>query len=91
MKKILFFLLCTLFFAPSAAFCADASLDEMIGQMIIVGFNGNSVNARGFKNVIKDLNDGKISGIIFFEDNIKNPENLYKRWASSKNKFQKRI
>ena len=78
MKKILFFLLCTLFFAPSAAFCADASLDEMIGQMIIVGFNGNSVNARGFKNVIKDLNDGKISGIIFFEDNIKNPENLYK-------------
>ncbi len=78
MKKILFLLLFAAFINPGCVFAADASLDEMIGQMIILGFNGNNVNSKGFKNVVKDLNDGKISGVIFFEDNIKNPENLYK-------------
>jgi len=78
MKKILLLLLCAVFFAPGSAFAASPSLDEMIGQMIIVGFKGNSENSHGFKNVVKDLNDGKISGVVFFDDNIKNPESLYK-------------
>ena len=77
MKKILLLLLCAVFSAFIPVFSADASLDEMIGQMIILGFNGNRDSSRGFKDIIKDLNDGKISGVIFFEDNIKNPENLY--------------
>ncbi len=78
MKRILILLLCAIFFPSCTAFGAEVSLDEMIGQMIILGFNGNSVNSRGFKNIVKDLNSGKVSGVIFFEDNIKNPENLYK-------------
>lgn len=77
MKKILLILLCAYLFAfPGKAFCAETSLDEMIGQMIIIGFKGNSVNSRGFQKIIKDLDSGKISGVIFFEDNIKNPQNL---------------
>lgn len=78
MKKIPMLLFSFLLLCQCAVFGADTSLDEMIGQMIILGFKGNSVNSKGFKNVIKDLNNGKISGVIFFEDNIKSPENLHK-------------
>lgn len=78
MKKIFsLFLTIYLLFFSGQAFCAEASLDEMIGQMIIVGFKGNSTVSRGFKNVIKELNNGKISGVIFFEDNIKNKQSLF--------------
>lgn len=76
MKKILLFLLSALFLGYTPAFCAETSLDEMIGQMIILGFNGNSTLSKGFREVSNDLKEGRISGVIFFEDNIKNKENL---------------
>ena len=77
MKKIIITLICSLIFSVCPSYCAEASLDEMIGQMIIVGFKGNSQASHGFRQVVKDLNDGKISGVIFFEDNIKNPGALF--------------
>lgn len=76
MKKKIFLTCLLSLFVSLSAFGAEASLDEMIGQMIIVGFKGNSTVSKGFRNVIKDLEAGKISGVIFFEDNIKNPESL---------------
>lgn len=76
MKKKIFLTCLLSFFVSLSAFGAEASLDEMIGQMIIVGFKGNSTVSKGFRNVTKDLEAGKISGVIFFEDNIKNPETL---------------
>ena len=66
MKKILLFLLSALFLGYTPAFCAETSLDEMIGQMIILGFNGNSTLSKGFREVSNDLKEGRISGVIFF-------------------------
>ena len=82
MKKILVIILSFILFqVPS--FGAD--LDEMIGQMIIVGFNGDNVKSKEFKEVLKQVNDNKISGVIFFEDNIKNKEEFLKMTSALKN------
>ena len=51
-------------------------LDDKIGQMIIVGFNGNSVRSLGFKRVLKKIKKGEISGVILFSKNIKDKNSL---------------
>lgn len=75
-KKILPLFMFIMLFGCFPVFSAEASLDEMIGQMIILGFKGNSTLSKGFREVSNDLKEGKISGVIFFEDNIKNKEHL---------------
>ena len=80
MKKLL--LTALLFFMPPV-FAAD--LDEMIGQMLIVGFNGNTANSKGFKTVLKQIDNNEISGVIFFEDNIKNKNEFLKMTNAIKN------
>ncbi|MBQ4646164.1 MAG: glycoside hydrolase family 3 protein [Candidatus Gastranaerophilales bacterium] len=70
MKKIiLLFLLLT-----NMTFASD--LDFKIGQMIIIGFNGNSVNSFGFKKVLKQIKNNEISGVLLFSKNIKSKEDL---------------
>lgn len=81
MLKKIFITLLMLSCAP--AFACD--LDEMIGQMIIVGFNGNNINAKEFKKVLKQIDQNKISGVIFFEDNIKNKIEFLKMTNAIKN------
>ncbi len=76
MKKIILTLLSMALLCSPQAFSSETSLDEMIGQMIMVGFKGNSTLSKGFKDVVEDLNDGKITGVVFFEDNIKSPQAL---------------
>ncbi len=70
MRKILLFLL----FISACAFAVD--LDTKIGQMIIVGFKGDNVKSRGFKQVQKQLKKGEISGVILFSRNIKSKNDL---------------
>lgn len=62
-----------------------ADLNEMIGQMIIVGFVGDNVKSKGFKEVLKQVENNEISGVIFFEDNIKNKEEFLKMTSALKN------
>ncbi len=81
MKKFLLTLLLSFFMTP----CFAADIDEMIGQMIILGFNGNTVKSKGFKTVLKQVEAGEISGVIFFEDNIKNKEEFLKMTSALKN------
>ncbi len=76
MKKIILLMFLMVFSGTLPSFCAETSLDEMIGQMIILGFKGNSIHSKGFKEVANNLKEGKISGVIFFDDNIKNKEDL---------------
>ena len=78
MKKMLSLIAFITFFAAAPAFSAEASLDEMIGQMIILGFKGNSTLSKGFREVSNDLKKGKISGVIFFETILKKKEHLDK-------------
>ena len=84
MKKFLAILFGLLLFAfNNVSFAAD--VDEMVGQMIILGFNGNTVKSKGFKTVLEQVEKGEIGGVIFFEDNIKNKEEFLKMTTALKN------
>lgn len=72
MKKLLL----TFLLLSSFSFATD--LDYKIGQMIIVGFNGNSTNSFGYKKVLKQLKNNEISGVLLFSKNIKSKEDLIK-------------
>ncbi len=84
MKKILAALFVLIIFALNNASNA-ADVDEMIGQMIILGFRGNTVKSKGFKTVLNQVEKGEIGGVIFFEDNIKNKEEFLKMTTALKN------
>ena len=60
MRKLIlaFLLLCT------SAFAVD--LDTKIGQMILVGFNGDSVDSPHFQKVLEQSKNGEITGVILF-------------------------
>ena len=73
MKKFSLFLLSLILFTFQA-FALD--IEEKAGQMIIIGFNGDNVNSRGFKKVLKKVEKGEISGVILFKKNISSRENL---------------
>lgn len=84
MKKFLALIFCVIAFALNNTANA-ADIDEMIGQMIILGFNGNTVKSKGFKTVLNQVEKGEIGGVIFFEDNIKNKEEFLKMTTALKN------
>ena len=50
------------------AWAQSDSLDLMIGQMIMVGFNGT--RAVDDTLILSDIKDGYVGGIILFEKNI---------------------
>ena len=63
--------------AASACYCdravalSDRSTpDEMIGQMIIMGFWGSDPSSPGAQKITEWLKAGLIAGVIFFEDNL---------------------
>jgi beta-N-acetylhexosaminidase len=58
---------------PNPTKKADFTLDEKIGQMILVGINGRTALAVD-DSLRKEISDGKMGGIILFEKNI-TPEN----------------
>jgi beta-N-acetylhexosaminidase len=61
---VLFFLLVTLSLGAHAQ--QRDSLDLKIGQMILIGFPGTTVDAR----VLEEVRSGKVGSIIIFEKNI---------------------
>ena len=71
MKKIFIILSVFLF-----QFCFACDLDFKIGQMIIAGFDGNTIKSRGFKKTLKQIKNGEISGVIYFSKNIKSKNDL---------------
>lgn len=85
MKKFLLFIITVFLTLP----CFATDLDEMTGQMIIVGFNGDTVKSKGFQAVFKQVEKGEIGGVIFFEDNIKNKEEFLKMTSALKNSKSK--
>lgn len=46
------------------------NLKRMVGQMLIVGFNGTSAKSPGFLKVIADLEQGTVGGVLFLYHNI---------------------
>jgi len=64
---------------------SGSTLDQMIGEMIILGFRGTKIN--GFSKIVKDINEYNIGGIILFDydvpsksspRNIENPKQTKK-------------
>lgn len=80
MKK---FLILIMMFLMAPVFAAD--INEMTGQMIIVGFKGDTVKSKGFKAVLNQVKNGEVGGVIFFEDNIKNKDEFKKMTSAIKN------
>jgi beta-N-acetylhexosaminidase len=62
---------------PQQSSEAEASrLDAMIGQMIMVGFDGRSERESGVVAVHDQLAMGVIGGVVLYPDNIGSPERL---------------
>ena len=55
-----------------------ASLDDMIGQMVMVGFHGTQPKTKTVKNIAKLIKDGTIGGVIIMARNVKNKKQLRK-------------
>ncbi len=76
------FLLGLVLGAPASAFDietkppTDALLDAMIGQMIMVGFSGNSERDAGVALAREQLNKGTIGGVVLYPENIGPPKEL---------------
>lgn len=63
------------FIASGFSHATDATdLRAMIGQMILVGIKDTSSDS--LKSVQKDIEEGKIGGVILFRYNIENPEQI---------------
>ena len=56
--------------APAMA----ATLEEMAGQMILIGFQGNSVDAAGVVAVRADIAAGRIGGVMYLRNNVRSLE-----------------
>lgn len=76
--KILFFVFILLVFSMQTFAKQGNELDKKIGQMILVGFDGNNIKSRGFKKVLKQLKNGDIGGVILFSKNISSKDDLIK-------------
>ncbi|MER8629700.1 glycoside hydrolase family 3 protein [Mesorhizobium opportunistum] len=48
----------------------DARLRQMIGQMVLVGFVGSEPDAEGYARVVRQAQEGKITGVIYLGRNI---------------------
>ena len=55
---------------------AAATLEEMAGQMILVGFEGNDPTDAGVKSVVSDLQAGRLGGAMYLKKNVASLETV---------------
>lgn len=75
MKKISILLILICIFLNITSVFAQ-SVTKKAGQMLIVGYAGDSIDSLGFKKILKQIKRGEISGVILFSRNIKSKEDL---------------
>ncbi len=92
----LFLLLFTTFLTLNAALPNDNILQKQIGRMLLVGFEGESVNANS--QIVKDIQKYDLGGVILFDrfyknrsitKNISSPQQL-KKLTAELNSFSKK-
>jgi len=54
------------------------TLDEMIAQMIVIGFDGHKEGDKWVDQIAKDVKREKIGGIVINDKNVQNPQQLKK-------------
>lgn len=52
------------------------SLDEMAGQMVLIGFQGDTVSAPGFRAVRAQVAAGQVGGVMYLRTNIASLANV---------------
>ena len=65
-------------FCLLTSFSLADELDKMIGQMIIIGFRGNSIHSWNFRKISNQIKKQEIGGVILFSQNIKSKNDLIK-------------
>ncbi len=68
----------TCLFLFSSLYAKSPTLDEMIAQMIIIGFDGTKEGDKWVEQVAKDIKREKIGGIFLVDKNIQNITQLRK-------------
>lgn len=53
-----------------------ASLDTMIGQMLMVGFQGTDPNDASVQRIVAQVSAGRIGGVILMDRNIRSPKQV---------------
>ena len=61
---------------PAAASASEPSLSDMIGQMVMIGFEGDSVNAPAFRRTLAKAKQGHITGVLYLQRNITSRRNV---------------
>ncbi|MBW9065179.1 glycoside hydrolase family 3 protein [Rhizobium herbae] len=56
--------------APAATPASETDLALMIGQMIMVGFEGASVDDPAFRHILEKARRGRITGVLYLQRNI---------------------
>lgn len=51
----------------------EPTLEQKIGQMVVMGFAGTSPNDQSVQETIEQIKNGKLGGVIFYSYNIINP------------------
>lgn len=52
------------------------SLDTMIGQMLLVGFQGTSPKGKEARRIVRQIAQGQIGGVILMDRNIRSPKQV---------------
>lgn len=73
---IRFFLVWFLLF--SCSYAKTPSLEEMIAQMIVIGFDGEKEGDKWVEQIAKDIRRQKIGGVILSQKNIQTISQLKK-------------
>jgi len=55
---------------------SSADLEKMIGQMLLIGFDGVKPSDAGVQRVVEQLEAGKAGGVIFMSRNIQSPQQV---------------
>ncbi len=63
---------------------AKPSLDEMIAQKIVLGFEGKNVNDKNYKQIKKDLEQNRIGGVLLLKRNV-SPFEEFKKFLADLN------
>ncbi len=64
------------------------NITHMIGQMLVMGFQGNQLESAGYQKIRQDIHQGLIGGTIAFRYNIQTPEIFAQLTADLKQSVQ---
>ena len=66
----------TLFLLIIGSIAHATTIDEMIGQMVLVGFRGIDTNTPAYKTLKKQIRKSQVGGVIILKHNVQNKEQI---------------